>query len=83
MKQYPFNRLSRAFEMLVENSDYTTKEILGKRRYRELTTERHRIMYELFAAGFGYSEIGRQCNRNHSSVIYAVRRYGYKEVMGV
>lgn len=83
MREYPFNRLRRAVDLLIERSDYSRKEILGKRRYRDLTRERHRMMFELFAAGFGYSEIGRELNRDHSSVIYAVKKLGFKEVMSI
>lgn len=62
---------------IVEN--YFTFEITSKSRKREKVYARF-IFFKLcqnYAKGFNMTRIGSHVNRDHSSVIYALRQFGY------
>lgn len=50
------------------------REIVGKRRNREVTMIRHRLMWELRQQGFSYPKIGLVFNKHHTSVLHAVKQ---------
>ena len=54
---------------------YTMEQIRGDARDAAISKCRHRIFYELRQRGLPFSQIGKICKKDHSSVIY-----GYQKV---
>lgn len=52
---------------------YTLEQILSHDRDKELVVVRHGIARALRDRGLSFAQIGRIMNRDHSSIIYAVR----------
>ena len=49
-------------------------DIMGRSRSQEMVWGRNIVMYMLRRDGFIYSDIGEALNKNHSTVIHAVRQ---------
>ncbi len=61
-------------ESVAERHGVSVGDIIGRIGTREVTRARHDLMTCMWGSGCGYAEIGRLLGRDHSSVIYAVRR---------
>lgn len=57
-----------------DETGITTAEMRGKSREKHITVARHYAMWRARDAGFSYPEIGRFFNRDHSTVMHAIRR---------
>lgn len=52
----------------------TAHEILGGRRHRNLVAARMCVAYELREKGYTLQQIGRWLKRDHSTVLYGIRK---------
>jgi len=64
-----------AYKMVENPSDVLFAETLSKRRRRAMTQVRHQMMFLLHTWGYSCSAIGRAFNRDHSSVVLALRKF--------
>jgi chromosomal replication initiation ATPase DnaA len=57
----------------IEDSGFTLDDLRSKQRGQLIVRLRHDVMIALYAAGYSYSVIGRFLDKDHASVINAVR----------
>jgi chromosomal replication initiator protein len=63
------------FETYSKASGFKKKDIIGKRRIRQLVKVRHEVMQQIrLATSLSYPEIGKIFNRTHSAVLYACNK---------
>lgn len=55
---------------------YTMDDLRGPSRKRDIIRARWTVIAMLYHAGAGLAEIGRIINRNHTTVLNALRRCG-------
>jgi chromosomal replication initiation ATPase DnaA len=61
---------------------WSFKDVVGKRRTKDITKQRHYLMWILRMSGFSFPIIGKAFNRDHSTVISAVKK-GFHEDLPV
>lgn len=49
-------------------------DVRGSRRVKDIAEIRHLIMYFLYSEGLSYTKIGAEFNKDHTSVLHAVRK---------
>ena len=64
----------RAVEYAARQTGFTVNDILGQARDQPLAVTRFGVMAALTNAGLSSTEIGSALNRDHSSILYGVRR---------
>ena len=71
--------INAMFMTYCQESGFKKKDIIGKRRTRQLTKARHDMMQLIRKhTSLSYSEIGKIFNRTHSTVLYACNKRGDK-----
>lgn len=58
----------------IELSGYKWEEIVGSSRVRDVVDVRHLSQMYLYESGWNLTLIGKTMNRNHASVLHAVRK---------
>ena len=58
----------------IELLGYKWIDVIGRRRTRELVDVRHCVYHYLYQNNWNYTRIAKEFNRNHASVLYAVRK---------
>jgi len=58
----------------IELSGYKWEEIVGSSRVRDVVDIRHLSQLYLYESGWNLTLIGKVMNRNHASVLHAVRK---------
>lgn len=80
--QYIINNLQSAdmaIRAFCDNNFIDYKSLISKSRRFDLVCIRHSLFYLLHNAGASYIAIGRFYNRDHSTVIYAVRSAAFRQ----
>lgn len=77
--KYKERRGRRSKEEIIEticaNSDFTPEDLRDSSRKSDVSSLRHKAMYEMYEDGWGPSEIGRFFNRTRSAVVHACRKF--------
>lgn len=60
---------------VAEIHNVTVDDMMGNGRTSKFVEARQEAFYALHKRGLSYSEIGRIMNRDHSTVMYGVRKY--------
>jgi chromosomal replication initiator protein len=72
-------RVTRAQEILSETireHDVSIADVMGQSRSRHIAKVRHHVMWRLKKElGMSLDQIGRLLNRDHTTVLYAIRRH--------
>lgn len=61
-------------ESVASRHGVSARDVLGRRRIKEIATARHDLMSCLWGSGLAYAEIGRLLGMDHTSVMFGVRR---------
>lgn len=69
-----WERLGWMVESVARRYGVTVAGILAHKRTAILAAARHDLMVCLYGSGYGYAEIGRLLGRDHTGVMYAVRK---------
>lgn len=65
---------TQLFDLFSEFSGFTKDTIISINRKPQIVEMRSTLMFILFENGMSLSAIGRMLNKDHSTVIYAIRR---------
>jgi chromosomal replication initiation ATPase DnaA len=65
---------SKVVHAVADRFGVTLAELRGRRRWRRLTEPRHIAAWLLWQAGETFEAIGQELNRDHSTMVYAVRK---------
>lgn len=68
--------LSERFADLLERHGVTWRELTGASQAKTLIRPRLEVYRALFADGWSASAIGKACNRDHTSILYYIRKWG-------
>ena len=60
---------------VLKRLDMTWEEIVRDDRHRPYVLARREVYHALRQAGWSYPSIGQLCERDHSSILYAVRKW--------
>jgi chromosomal replication initiation ATPase DnaA len=60
---------------VLKRLDMTWEEIIRDDRHRPYVLARREVYYALRQAGWSYPSIGQLCERDHSSILYAVQKW--------
>lgn len=72
--------LDELFVKFVGRTEFNGHEISGRRRERQLCAARYYVAKNLHDSGFSYPKIGKVINRDHSSVMYLINNFKYKNL---
>lgn len=64
----------RIIEQVSHATGFSVAEIVGRRRFTDVCLARDLAAYEAVKAGFSMPMVGRCLNRDHSTILDAVRR---------
>lgn len=64
-------------KMVCDKYDVSLEELRGPRRYKSLVAARHELMWRIKTElpHCSYPQIGRFLNRDHTTILYGVRKY--------
>ena len=68
--------LSKRFADLLERHGVTWRELTGASQAKGLIRPRLEVYRALFADGWSASAIGKACRRDHTSILYYIRKWG-------
>lgn len=58
----------------VKLSGYNWHDVIGASRHREIVDLRHLAQFYLYNSGLTYTQVARITNRNHATIIHAVKK---------
>ena len=69
------NRRKLAVLPVLEEHNVSWDDIINTNRKHHFVLARRDVYYELFKTGMSLAEIGRTCNRDHTSVLYNIKMF--------
>jgi chromosomal replication initiation ATPase DnaA len=73
-KDIPWTRWGWLVESVAHRCGVTVDGLLSRARTSELADARRELMASLWGSGCSYAQIGRLLGRDHTTVVYAVRK---------
>lgn len=67
-------RGQRLLRQLMRENFIGMEDLKGHGRWKEIVASRVAVYRGLHAAGMSYSEIGRLCGRDHTSILYWLKK---------
>jgi len=61
-------------KLRVKYHGYEWSDVLGTSRLREVVDVRHLTQFYLYKCGLNYMQVARITNRNHATIIHAVKK---------
>lgn len=74
----PVDAVSALVRKISRAHEVSPEAIMGPKRTSELVVARWNLWAELYSTGMAIKEIGRRCNRDHSTVLHGLRQWGAK-----
>ena len=72
----PRRAMTLLLQQVSSETGVTCDQILGDQRHRFVVDARQRLMAECHLLGYSTAEIGRFIGRDHTTVMYALRKLG-------